>query len=288
MNIKGNIKGYFDKSGHLNELGVSLYVDSIVLGEANQNDPKIEKHVEGCFYCKSQIIDLYSVLKEYDSKINEENSLSNLISGKKEKSKKMYRIKRPYTILFKVAALVIFIVGIGFFAIQLFNQKIDKIAIETESHKHDTLKEFYEKIKNDEDIIAQNSQQMVESTKVEKPGIKNHSGNFHNYISANFKESQNLESLVGVKYRDNEIIKIISPENGKVFRVNEVITFKWEIQPNKLLILKIFNNKEKIVFNEDDINENVFEFKNNLPQGIYYWKLETEDDLYYTGKFLIK
>lgn len=112
-----------------------------------------------------------------------------------------------------------------------------------------------------------------------------------NYVPSskmeNYLESPNIEGLMGSNFR-SESVKVTSPKNTDQYTKNEKITFKWdECNSTGSLFLKIIDNAEKTVF-EGSVSKSPYVLAKALPAGLYYWKLETEEDLLYVGKFMVK
>ena len=71
----------------------------------------------------------------------------------------------------------------------------------------------------------------------------------------------------------------------KTFFSSENIDFQWQKTDIKSLILSLYNNQGKLIFQKEI--SSIYKFKQRLQPGLYYWQLETEDDIVYTGKFLV-
>jgi len=105
--------------------------------------------------------------------------------------------------------------------------------------------------------------------------------------AANFIESDELEYLIGQKVRGSENIEVISPEPG--ITIKDEILFKWVIETEQKLYLKILNNKEDVLFQftipKNKLLFNITEYE--LDSGLYYWKLENYEELLHIGKFFV-
>src|SRR5208283_983564 len=98
-------------------------------------------------------------------------------------------------------------------------------------------------------------------------------------LSDNYAVSPELEGLIGVHYRSSDI-EVESPTVGE--RIHGKIAFKWAWSEKEKVILKIVNNKGKeVVFAQT--NENWYQYSGTLDRGLYYWRLETADELLYVG-----
>ena len=103
-------------------------------------------------------------------------------------------------------------------------------------------------------------------------------------LSDNYAVSPELEGLIGVHYRSSDI-EVESPTVGE--RIHGKVAFKWTWGEKEKVILRIVNNKGKEVFLAQT-NENGYQFSGTLDRGLYYWRLETTDELVYVGKFLVE
>jgi hypothetical protein len=104
-----------------------------------------------------------------------------------------------------------------------------------------------------------------------------------NLLAANFEPSPNLEGLVQNDFRSTSI-EALSPVVGKV--TSQPITFKWKNYDGPVT-LKVLTNKEETVFTSTTEASNLTMKKNLIP-GLYYWKLETDEELLFVGKFIVK
>lgn len=82
-------------------------------------------------------------------------------------------------------------------------------------------------------------------------------------------------------------VKVISPQNNQTFKPTDEIVFQLSEKPSCPLRLTIVNNKDEVVFSTT-IKESLYKLKQKLSLGLYYWKLETDEDVIFVGKFFIK
>jgi len=240
---------------HLSEEGIALYVDALKLGRLEDMPHDILDHVEHCGLCKAQIIELDSTLPQgiYDS-----------ISRHPFFDQKIHEPKVHFLYpAYKVAAVVatVTLVGAGYFYIISQNSnhspasKTSSSVVEQSTNKQNDLK------------IAQPAEENKDKA----------------LLAENFVESPNLEDLVHGQFRSSSI-SAVSPVVGKV--TSQPITFRWK-NYDEPITLKIMNNKEMVV-TTSKVDGNSLTLKENLNPGLYYWKLETEDELLFVGKFIVK
>jgi len=102
--------------------------------------------------------------------------------------------------------------------------------------------------------------------------------------SKNFETLPYLEGMLSDISR-SESITVLSPEMGEVVQDNPL--FEWEGREDETVYLIILDNlgNELFRFKSD---KNQFTLSEKLDTGLYYWKLESEEDLLFLGKFLVR
>lgn len=101
----------------------------------------------------------------------------------------------------------------------------------------------------------------------------------------NFKASPFMEEMVNSYSVRSYSITILSPKIGETVKGN--ILFQWEEIEEAPIYLKFLNNQavEQYSVTPED---NQFLFTEKLKPGLYYWKLESEDDVLFVGKFFVE
>lgn len=102
--------------------------------------------------------------------------------------------------------------------------------------------------------------------------------------SRKFETLPYLEGMLSDVSR-SESITVLSPEMGGV--VKEKPLFRWEGRKDERVYVIILDNfgNELFRFKTD---KNQFTLSEKLDPGLYYWKLESEEDLLFLGKFLVR
>lgn len=110
-----------------------------------------------------------------------------------------------------------------------------------------------------------------------KDGSKQFSG-------PSFDESANLEDVIRhPTYRSSRLLRVISPANGAI--ISGQARFRWRTEYGGPIYWKLLDNKEKVVASDTTRNDEYELKKTTLPPGLYYWKLESDEDLLHVGKF---
>ncbi|MDD8019428.1 MAG: hypothetical protein PHP42_13730, partial [Bacteroidota bacterium] len=102
-------------------------------------------------------------------------------------------------------------------------------------------------------------------------------------LVANFTESPNMEDLVQNQFRSTSI-EALSPIVGKV--ASQPIIFKWKGYDEQVTV-KVLSNKE-VPVSSTTVDGTSLTLKKNLSPGLYYWKLESKEELLFVGKFIVK
>jgi hypothetical protein len=109
-----------------------------------------------------------------------------------------------------------------------------------------------------------------------------------------FKPNSYMEEWINEKTRSTGVIvdTVYSPQTGEQFTDSAgQIIFKWKMKNDTAVSLKIMDNAEEEVLTAVPAKINFPEFNirlnsSVLPQpGLYYWRIETEEEVLYTGKF---
>lgn len=265
---------YFDPDGHLNEGGLSIYVDGMISKKIENVPDDVVKHVEECVDCKLKIHELYEIVLE-SSEINDTEEFNNDIQDLNHKNNTF-----SINLLLKIAASIIVI--ISSLLIVRFSLKSNRPAIESFGSIDTTI--AIDSVNGDlaieenleKDTITEITQN--ESSAIQEP----------KYIAENFEPYPVYEGLIDGIYRNNNQLRILNPELNDTIPLKSTIKFKWESSINYTkLSLNILNNKGKTILNKDIQNNNSVEIINELDAGLYYWNLESTDVLFF-GKFVIK
>jgi hypothetical protein len=104
-----------------------------------------------------------------------------------------------------------------------------------------------------------------------------------------FSENKQWEIRLKEKLRSGQEVRMVSPISGINYS-GEKIEFSWENCPSGKIFLGILSNENKeILYKEvSGTKSTLLTKKINLKPGLYYWVLETEEDVLTTGKFFFK
>ncbi len=107
-------------------------------------------------------------------------------------------------------------------------------------------------------------------------------------IAANFEPSPNLEGYIDNNTRRSHCqVAILAPENG--INIDGDALFQWQANCEEERYLVILNNRENELF-EFTVSGHEHTFENasgQLEPGLYYWKLDNEEETLVIGKFFV-
>ena len=247
------INRFFNEQAHLSEEGIALYVDALRFEKVYTLPSAILSHVANCRDCKMEIMEVYSVPQVGETGRIEEHPF---FSGKTSRS------AREFSIAFRAAAVLVIGISAGlvfyYFTLLFEERDIARHSI--------VAREYIEKGKQ---VLVPGSGM---STRTEQS------------LPDNFSISINLENLINSQSRSLSTY-VISPVNGESLK--DTIAFRWKADINDPITLKILTNKEETV-ESVIVRHSPYFFTRKISPGLYYWKLESKDELLYLGKFRVK
>lgn len=101
-----------------------------------------------------------------------------------------------------------------------------------------------------------------------------------------FAPNEDLEAFLREQTRDEEKISDIEPKNGVIISGN-LLELTWQTSLDKALVLELMNNQNQVL---KTLETNAQQTKvtislKDLPEGLYYWRLLDNRNLYHVGKF---
>lgn len=104
-----------------------------------------------------------------------------------------------------------------------------------------------------------------------------------------FNENKHWEQRLSEKLRSTNEVRMKSPLFGTNYQSDQ-IAFEWENGHSDKMFLGLMSNENKEVFyKEVSGSKKVIDTKEiALKPGLYYWVLESEDDILAVGKFYYK
>jgi len=247
--------------GHLTDDAVYLYVDALKLNRTHDLPDEILGHVEECFECKRSIQDLYNLVREYDY---EELTPHPYFDQKKTASKDSHRI------ITRLAAAIVIGVAIALLAYLYIPDLRSPVAVDEPFD--DPVELTPEEI---EPVPPDITQPEIMPPTPEEPA---------DLYAANFEPMPFYENLVDQQFRSH-LIRVQSPDIDE--EITNDVQFSWDTQIPMEVNLKVLNNNQDIVWQASTGETHLIYDTSELEPGIYYWRLETDEELLYVGKFII-
>ncbi len=238
----------FFEHSHLTDEGVALYVDALKLGKTDQLPREVREHVAGCQECRKNITGLFALVGDQESGQEVRHPY---FDGPKE--------ARPGSMLYRIAAALVAVAGVGVLAYYVVKVNSARESLQTELNPQ---------------ISRQDS--AGQRGNVREPATGEQA------FAANFTPFPELEDMVGTHSRSSQI-EVRSPKNGATVRGN--ILFDW--QGDGVVTLELVNNKGMTVYSAK-ARKPPFVVARLTPPGLYYWKLQSAEEILYVGKFFAR
>lgn len=260
----------FPENVHISDDAAALTADAIVHGQISTVPEQILTHVEHCVECKDKIIDVVMILRNPDL----EKDI--MITTEKNRRKKIFYYPMRIAAIFTVFALMLS----AYFFITTHPKAFHNAV--TDSQNYETKNQGISNTSNLSTNGSYNTNNENAPTLIQKDNFRENLATLEERQSS-FKVNPNLENMIGSQLRGN-VPEVLSPLNNEIVKCP--IRFSWKKELVTPIILEIVNNKNKILFSFS-VKGSYFDFNNELPKGLYYWKLVSKNESIFVGKFFI-
>lgn len=280
MNIN---KGHYFEDGHANDHALALLADSLVTDEKEYEaaDPgaappkeipgEVLDHVDQCSLCKDKILDVVMFMR------NPEAVPAQIQPKQATPEKEHFPLSMPqrdrtfYT--GKIAAVfAACAVMIGaYFLVFNNSSEIQKLQPTARS----TAPEI-----QPIPAVQPDSSQTTTASKPKKAAPPSTKKNTAPRVTR-FDVNPTLENMIGSRLRSGTFEAVTPPDNSIVAGI---IHFSWKKKLEKIHTLKIVNNRNTVLFTYQ-IDGSAMDIEEDLEPGLYYWKVENDNELLYVGKF---
>jgi len=260
---------YLTEEGHLTEEGIALYAETLQSENWTDLAKAVSLHIEDCQLCHGEALALYAVLSEME-KASEKAAVD------KSQTRKLERMK------FIRWAMVAVLAGLSFYFYRYLDRPHaqDQIQQDQPIADEDKEKEELIPIVKDESEPTTPKKENTESTSIPTTPVPKADSRV--LYASNFVPSAEMEALLADARRGADL-ELISPVQQAVFQLGENILFEWTGTIDEALFLQIENNKGEEV-HQTALSALRFDYKPDLPPGLYYWRLESEEDLLMLGR----
>lgn len=273
---------YINDKGHLTDEALSLYAEALKFDQLEQLPEELRGHLESCPACQEQAMALYALIADEDySGLGPHPAFGR--AGRMPSASTLKMWFRPLLLLL-MALLALFL----FLQQQRSRERSPAVEEDTPATTPSVDQEVRDAVaplnppqaKAESERATQGppehrkSETNIQNSKIEPP-----------LLAANFTPYEPLESLVGTVTR-SQGLSDIQPPVGAELKIGQAVVFSWQTSDGQPLTVRLLNNREEEIFSRA-VEGGRLDSPVQLNPGLYYWKLETADDLLFVGKFLV-
>lgn len=271
----------FKKDGHLSDEGLSLYVDALKLDKTQRLPKRVREHLDGCDDCKQTSTELYGIVGELD--YSKKGAHPRLDQKAKEGGAKRRSLIFGLAIAASLALLAFFFYG------QFKGEGPSAPSIANEDQPPQTPA-----VKNNPPIAPETPEKIVEnkpkqntapSTTPAAPSTPSVTNQQPQQLAANMVPNEELDAMVATVYRSGDFY-VMTPRVDIGIKKGLKVRFNWSGFQQIYLTIRVFNNEGEEL-HKGGSDDNYAEWDPTVPPGLYYWKLESPDDLLHVGRFRI-
>lgn len=248
---------------------MALLTDSLLRDETGTPDvpPEVLDHVDQCAECKDKIMDVVLFLGNPDADAEEKRTGETIPLTIPHKNRSFFRGK--------VAAIfVAMAVSVGAYY-YVSQNPLPK----TDHNGNQNLKK-----KNQTQQVNGKQKKSTNQNQNQKKTIKPVTSNRNSPgVDSRYRVNPNLENMVDSRMR-GILPEALTPQNNSVQQ--GAIRFSWVNAFEKSHTLKILNNRNDVLY-AFPVSGDFLEIEAKLMDGLYYWKLENENELLHVGKFFV-
>lgn len=246
---EGNIK-----MAHLNDQNIAIAAELLAKNNRVAISNEISSHIEQCPLCMERVIDLAIMLQKAEK--------AGLVSLNEEPAKK----SKPFTyyyMYFAAAGVATLLFSVIFCSSLVFDttKSPSKMVVEEKIPFYEQIQKNYE---NASPLIASDSSDIA-------------------FTESQYSPSDIYEPMVG-SYLRSVAVEVVAPKVGDTLK-GKMVIFEWK-NGTQDYTLKLYNNKgmQQAVFKSATTP-----FQTSLPvsNGLYYWTLESSEELIYIGKIYV-
>ncbi len=253
---------HLKSGGHLNYEIISVFI-SQPDGLSDRERECIENHLKLCDPCRQK----FQEVSGFDWSFGEQSS---------HEKKSIVRFLQSSDVLkYAAAAAVVMAIAVSVF---LYFGNTPKESLTVEAAKKDAPKN-----QTDSSLTADNGKKNQSESLNGQTEKKNKLAGA--MLAENFVENPLLESFIDQKYRSTTMFELISPAKGDTVKMP--VEFKWrsDTKTHHYLVV-LLDNRNNEVWNGSTMGSRIV-VNQALHPGLYYWKLQADNDLMGVRKFYI-
>ena len=267
------------EDGHLSAEASALMVEALRWGQMTQLPENLLTHVEACRECKDNIMEVLTFLRNPDSTVEWRKKIAGKVGTRRDWYFYRGRIAAAFAVFALLASAYFFIYKNPSFSSNFLADSTtakQEQRIQTKTTTNPTPGEKTQ---------GKNSPVGVNPGNKGTNGVKADAAKTGNgkLPASRYRINPNLENMIGSRLRSG-LFEVLGPGNGSVLK--DPIPFTWKKKLVSPHTLKIVNNKNDVLYTYP-VQGISFTFRETLAPGLYYWKLENQNELLYVGKFFI-
>ncbi len=252
---------YFHE-GHINDTGISLCTEALLLDRRGDLPLPLQRHLESCAICRGEAMELYSAAAGMGYPLQGTHPALD-----RKRAGRMVSIRR----LWPVAAAAAVFIFVSTWVLRQHTQPVKTPqVVENPAPSGVTPEEAAPPAAPEDGGPSR--------PRYPKPAQADR------YAVA-FIPAESLENLTGLAMRSGSF-EVSAPLPGAEFPPGIPIAFRWSGAPAGDLVFTLLNNRAERVYQLQTIASSAT-VSEPLAPGLYYWQLETAEDLLYTGKFAV-
>ncbi len=239
---------------HLDDQNIAIAAELLAKNNRIAIPKEISSHIEQCPPCMERVIDVALLLQKAEA--------ANLLSLPEKALKKSNKFS-DYYMYFAAAGVATLLFSVIFYSSLVFDstKTPSKMIVEEKIPFHEQISKNY---KNVSPLVVPDSTSIA-------------------FAESQYSPSDIYEPMVG-SYLRSVAVEVVAPKVGDTLE-GKVVIFEWK-NGTQDYTLKLYNNKgiEQAVFKSV-----ATPFQTSLPvsNGLYYWTLESSEELIYTGKIYV-
>jgi len=264
---------YLSNTGtnHLTEEGIAACAEALLNENFDDSLQELQAHLDTCETCRREVVELYGLIASMPPESRDEQEdqedADQPVTATKDAAPRLHPAWRW--------SLVALTALLAFWIYQITQQTPSALPPGSNVPTPSPEQLLSPQQKSDRPV--------AETTTPDQPASGKQEPDLY---AANFIPSDQLEGLSGEVFRSAGF-EALSPALSQVFSPGSSISFQWKQDADQPLQLIVLDNLGKKLFREA-ISATNFEWTAPKRPGLYYWKLESEEELLYTGKFFLK
>lgn len=264
---------YQNEEGHLNDESIARYVEVLHSENWDSLPEEIHQHIESCTNCHQQALDLYAIVSHSATSVVKQEA----------PMRKGGRIVRMRIMRW---AMVAVLAGLSFYFYRYLDRQkpIDNIEVDGPiANDPDQVEDTKNLVEEDP---GNSTPKKEDTANPPKSTIPEPEKDVRELYAANFVPSESMESLLADQLRSGNI-DLIAPSTEEIQDWRDGISFEWSGVNAEGLRLRLENNRAEVLYEKavEDLRHTIHL---ELEPGIYYWRLESEEDLLMLGRLILE